>query len=215
MVKKSINIITFIAEKIIMIEIPKHAKALIFDLDGTVADTMQNHFKAWRKALTPHGIEFTADLFKSLTGKTRIATIKRLNELFGTKMDTVEVGNVKAAHFNTLVNATKEISIVADVVRKYHNILPMSIGTGSTRNGAKKTLEIIEMSHYFDYVITANDISKAKPDPETFLKCALLMGVEPENCVVFEDGILGIEAAKEAGMMVVDVNDYYKMEFVF
>jgi len=205
---------TFIAEKIIMIEIPKQAKALIFDLDGTVANTMQNHFKAWRKALTPHGIEFTSDLFKKLTGKTRIATIHKLNELFGTKMDPVKVGKVKAEHFDTLVNGTKEISIVADVVRKYHNVLPMSIGTGSTRNGAKKTLEVIEMSHFFDYVITANDISKAKPDPETFLKCALLMGVEPENCVVFEDGILGIEAAKEAGMMVVDVNDYFKIEFV-
>lgn len=202
------------ALKNIMIEIPKHTKALIFDLDGTIANTMQNHFESWRKAVTPHGIEFTTDLFKQLTGKTRTATILKLNELFGTNMDLMEVGKVKGNHFNTLVNSTKEISIVADVVRKYHNILPMSIGTGSTRNGAKKTLEVIEMSHYFDYVITANDITKAKPNPETFLKCALLMGVEPKNCVVFEDGILGMQAAKEAGMMVVNVNDFFKMEYV-
>ena len=69
------------------------------------------------------------------------------------------------------------------------------------------------MSHYFDIVITADDILNPKPHPETFLKCAKLMGVSPKDCVVFEDGILGMQAAKEAGMMVVDVNDYFKMEF--
>ena len=176
-----------------MIEIPKQAKALIFDLDGTVANTMKNHLKSWKEAVSPYGIE--------------------LNEQFGTNMDPVSVGKVKGASFNTLVELTKEISVVADVVRKYHTILPMSIGTGSTRNGAKKTLEVIEMSHYFDFVITSNDITNPKPHPETFLKCAELMKVQPKDCIVFEDGILGIEAAKEAGMMVVDVNDYFKVEF--
>ncbi|WP_299527709.1 HAD family phosphatase [uncultured Lutibacter sp.] len=196
-----------------MIKIPKQAKALIFDLDGTVADTMKNHLKSWQEAVSPYGIDFNADLFMSLTGKPRTATILKLNEQFGTNMDPIAVGKVKGASFNTLVDFTKEISVVADVVRKYHTILPMSIGTGSTRNGARKTLEVIEMSHYFDFVITSNDISNPKPHPETFLKCAELMKVHPHNCVVFEDGILGIEAAKEAGMMVIDVNDYYKMEF--
>jgi beta-phosphoglucomutase family hydrolase len=196
-----------------MIEIPQNTKALIFDLDGTIANTMQNHFLSWRIAVSPYGIDFTADLFKSLTGKPREATILRLNELFGTNMEPFEVGKVKGDSFKKLVHETQEIKVVADVVRKYHNILPMSIGTGSTRNGAKKTLEVIEMSHFFDIVITADDISNPKPHPEAFLKCAELMGVNPKNCVVFEDGVLGIEAAKTAGMMVIDVNDYFKMEF--
>ena len=196
-----------------MIEISKNVKGLIFDLDGTVANTMQNHFLSWRKAVLPYGIDFNAELFKSLTGKPRAATILKLNELFGTNMDPLKVGNVKAEHFKKMVNETKEISIVADVVRKYHNILPMSIGTGSTKNGAKKTLEVIKMSHYFDIVITADDIQNPKPHPETFLTCADLMGISPKDCVVFEDGILGMQAAEEAGMMVVDVNDYFKMEF--
>jgi len=196
-----------------MIEIPNRVKGLIFDLDGTVANTMQNHFSAWRKAVLPHGIDFTADLFKSLTGMPRTATILKLNELYGTTMNPLEVGSLKAAHFKTLVNETKEISVVADVIRKYQNVLPMSIGTGSTRNGAKKTLEVIGMSHLFDIVITADDIKNPKPHPETFLTCANLMNVQPKDCIVFEDGILGIQAAETAEMMVVDVNDYYKMEF--
>jgi len=196
-----------------MIEIPKQAKGLIFDLDGTIANTMQHHFIAWRKAVLPYGIDFNANLFMSLTGMPRAATIVKLNELFGTKMNPEDVGAIKSTHFKTLVDLTEEISVIGDVIRKYHTILPMSVGTGSTKSGAKKTLEIVKMNYYFEIVITADDIENPKPHPETFLKCAELMKVHPHECVVFEDGTLGIQAAKEAGMMVVDVNDYYKMEF--
>jgi beta-phosphoglucomutase family hydrolase len=197
-----------------MINIPHQAKALIFDLDGTIANTMPNHFISWRKAVVPYGIDFNASLFMQLTGMPRTATIEKLNEMFGTKMNPEIVGKVKEDHFKILVNLTEEIEVVTDVIRKYHNILPMSIGTGSTKNGAKKTLEVIGLKNYFDIVITADDIINHKPHPETFLKCAELMGIKPQDCVVFEDGILGMNAAEEAGMMVIDVNDYFKIEFV-
>ncbi|PKP14303.1 MAG: phosphatase [Bacteroidetes bacterium HGW-Bacteroidetes-3] len=196
-----------------MIKIPQQAKALIFDLDGTIANTMPNHFISWRKAVIPYGIDFNAKLFMELTGMPRTATIEKLNEMFGTKMNPDKVGKVKEDHFKTLVNLTEEIEIVTDVIRKYHTILPMSIGTGSTKNGAKKTLEVIKMESYFEIVITADDIINHKPHPETFLKCAELMCVKPQDCVVFEDGILGMNAAEEAGMMVIDVNDYFKVAF--
>ncbi|MDP2069420.1 MAG: beta-phosphoglucomutase family hydrolase [Lutibacter sp.] len=196
-----------------MIKIPQQAKALIFDLDGTIANTMPNHFISWRKAVSPYGIDFNATLFMELTGMPRTATIEKLNEMFGTKMNPEIVGKVKEDHFKTLVNLTVEIEMVTDVIRKYHSVLPMSIGTGSTKIGAKKTLEVIGFENYFDIVITADDIINHKPHPETFLKCAELMGIKPQDCVVFEDGILGINAAQEAGMMVIDVNDYFKVEF--
>ena len=197
-----------------MIKIPQEAKALIFDLDGTIANTMPNHFISWRKAVIPYGIDFNASLFMQLTGMPRTATIEKLNNMFGTKMNPEIVGKVKEDHFNSLVNLTEEIEAVTNVIRKYHTILPMSIGTGSTKKGAQKTLEVIGFENYFDIVITADDIINHKPHPETFLKCAELMGVKPQDCVVFEDGILGMNAAKEAGMMVIDVNDYFKVAFV-
>ncbi len=196
-----------------MIKIPQKAKALIFDLDGTIANTMPNHFISWRKAVIPYGIDFSAELFMQLTGMPRTATIEKLNEMFGTKMNPDIVGKVKETRFKTLVDLTEEIGVVTDVIRKYHTILPMSIGTGSTKNGAKKTLEVIGFENYFDIVITADDIIHHKPHPETFLKCAELMGVKPQDCVVFEDGILGMNAAVEAGMMLIDVNDYFKVAF--
>jgi beta-phosphoglucomutase family hydrolase len=197
-----------------MIKIPQQAKALIFDLDGTIANTMPNHFRSWRKAVVPYGIDFNATLFMQLTGMPRTATIEKLNDMFGTKMNPDIVGKVKEDHFKTLVNLTEEITVVTDVIRKYHTLLPMSIGTGSTKNGAKKTLKVIGFENYFDIVITADDIINHKPHPETFLKCAELMRVKPQDCVVFEDGILGMNAAEEAGMMVIDVNDYFKVAFV-
>ncbi len=197
-----------------MIPIPEKTKGLIFDLDGTIANTMQNHFIAWREAVMPYGIDFNAELFKTLTGIPREATIEKLNSKFNTDMNPVEVGKIKSNKFNTLVNSTNEISIVADVIRKFHKILPMSIGTGSTKKGAQKTLEIIGLKKYFEIIITANDISNPKPHPETFLTCAKLMEVNPSECLVFEDGILGIEAAKTAGMMVVDINEYFEMKYI-
>ncbi len=197
-----------------MIKIPQQAKALIFDLDGTIANTMPNHFISWRKAVEPYGIDFNASLFMQLTGMPRTATIEKLNEMFGTEMNPDIVGKVKEDHFKTLVNLTEEIGVVTDVIRKYHTILPMSIGTGSTKNGAKKTLEVIGFENYFDIVVTADDIINHKPHPETFLRCAELMGVKPQDCVVFEDGILGMNAAENAGMMVIDINDYFKVAFV-
>ncbi|WP_111706984.1 HAD family hydrolase [Lutibacter citreus] len=196
-----------------MIKIPAGVKGLIFDLDGTIANTMQNHFEAWRVAVKPYGIDFNADLFRSLTGMPRIATIEKLNQLYGTTMNPIEVGNAKAAHFKKSAHLTQEIKVVTDVIRKYHTILPMSVGTGSTKLGAKQSLEITGMDTFFDIVITANDILNPKPHPETFLKCAELMDVEPKDCLVFEDGILGIQAAESVGMGVIDVNDYYKLEF--
>lgn len=196
-----------------MIEIPKNAKGLIFDLDGTVANTMQSHFEAWRSAVAPFGVDFTPELFLTLTGMPKAATIIKLNELFGTDMNTDEVGKVKAKVYKELVAETQEIKVVTDVVRKYHGKLPMSIGTGSTQIGAQRTLSILGMQHYFNPIITADDVMNFKPAPDTFLKCAELMGVAPKDCVVFEDGILGIQAAEAVGMMVIDVNDYFEMKF--
>jgi HAD superfamily hydrolase (TIGR01509 family) len=85
----------------------------------------------------------------------------------------------------------------------------MAVGTGGSRRLSLKTLEIIGLKGYFDILVTSEDVSNFKPHPDTFLKCAELMGVAPSDCEVFEDGILGLQAARSAGMMVVDVTEYY------
>jgi beta-phosphoglucomutase-like phosphatase (HAD superfamily) len=187
------------------------AKGLIFDLDGTLADTMPIHYIAWKNAAALFGVEFTPMLFSELAGIPLYPTVERINQIFGTNIDPKVMGDIKEAEFEKNMHLTPEIKIVTDLVHKYHGILPMAIGTGGMRRLAMKTLEIVGLENYFDVVVCSEDVQNYKPHPETFLKCAELMGVNPVDCEVFEDGVLGMQAAKSAGMMVVDVTQYYEV----
>ncbi|MFY9153946.1 MAG: HAD-IA family hydrolase [Prolixibacteraceae bacterium] len=187
------------------------AKGLIFDLDGTLADTMPIHYIAWKNAAARYGIDFTTELFMELAGIPLYPTVEKLNEIFGTNIDPHEMGDVKEAEFEANMHLTPEIKIVTDLVRANHGKIPMAVGTGGARRLALKTLEIIGFKDYFDVLVSSEDVSNYKPNPETFLKCAEKMGVKPADCEVYEDGILGIQAALTAGMMVVDVTQYYEV----
>jgi len=193
------------------LEINPKAKGLIFDLDGTLADTMPIHYIAWKNAAASYGIDFTTELFQQLAGIPLYPTVEKLNQIFGTHIDPKEMGDIKEAEFENNMHLTPEIKVVTDLVRKYHGIIPMAVGTGGMRRLAFKTLEIIGLKSYFDVLVASDDVQNYKPHPETFLKCAELMGVNPVDCEVFEDGILGMKAAETAGMMVVDVTNYYEV----
>ena len=188
-----------------------NAKGLIFDLDGTLADTMPIHYIAWKNAAASYGIDFSPELFSQLAGIPLYPTVEKLNQIFGKNIDPKELGDLKEAEFECNMHLTPEIKIVTDLVRAYHGKLPMAVGTGGSRRLSIKTLKIIGLHEYFDILVTSEDVSHFKPNPETFLKCAELIGVAPRDCEVFEDGILGIQAAQNAGMMVVDVTQYYEV----
>ena len=187
------------------------AKGLIFDLDGTLADTMPIHYIAWKNAAAKYGIDFTTDLFSQLAGIPLYPTVEKLNQIFGKTIDPKEMGDLKEKEFENNMHLTPEIKVVTDLVREYHGKIPMAVGTGGSRRLSLKSLDIIGLSGYFDILVTSEDVSNFKPHPETFLKCAELMGVAPADCEVFEDGLLGIRAARTAGMMVVDVTEYYNV----
>lgn len=193
------------------LEINPKAKGLIFDLDGTLADTMPIHYIAWKNAAAKYDIDFTVELFGRLAGIPLYPTVDKLNELFGTSIDQKIMGDLKEDEYEQNMHLTPEIKVVTDIVRKYHGKIPMAIGTGGSRRIALKTLDIIGLTGYFNVLVCSEDVTQFKPHPETFLKCAGLMGVAPEDCEVFEDGVLGIQAAKTAGMMVVDVTKYYEV----
>ena len=187
------------------------AKGLIFDLDGTLADTMPIHYIAWKNAAAKYGIDFTTDLFSQLAGIPLYPTVEKLNQIFGKTIDPKEMGDLKEKEFENNMHLTPEIKVVTDLVRQYQGKIPMAVGTGGSRRLSLKSLDIIGLSGYFDILVTSEDVSNFKPHPETFLKCAELMGVAPADCEVFEDGLLGIRAARTAGMMVVDVTEYYNV----
>jgi beta-phosphoglucomutase family hydrolase len=193
------------------LSINPNAKGLIFDLDGTLADTMPIHYIAWKNAAANYGIDFTTDLFSQLAGIPLYPTVEKLNQIFGKTIDPKEMGDLKEEEFENNMHLTPEIKVVTDLVRKYHGKIPMAVGTGGSRRLSLKSLDIIGLGGYFDILVTSEDVSNFKPHPETFLKCAELMGVAPVDCEVFEDGVLGIQAARTAGMMVVDVTEYYNV----
>lgn len=192
-------------------EVNPKAKALIFDLDGTLADTMPVHFWAYKNLLKTYGINFSPELFATLAGIPAVGTIEKLNQLFGTNMNATEVGHLKEAEYEKIMHKMKAIDPVVELVKQYHSKLPMAIGTGGYKRLAWKTVDILGLRKYFDILVSADDISHAKPHPETFLKCAQKLGVAPGFCQVFEDGQPGMQAAKAAGMMATLVTDFYEV----
>jgi beta-phosphoglucomutase family hydrolase len=191
------------------LKVAPEARALIFDLDGTLADTMPVHFMAYKHILADYGIDFTPELFASLAGIPAVGTIEKLNEIFGTSMDAEKVGHFKEAEYEKIMHKMKPVDPVIELVENYHGKLPMAVGTGGYKRLAWKSLEILGLDKYFEILVAAEDVARPKPFPDTFLRCAELMGVSPDQCQVFEDGDPGIQAAKSAGMMATLVTPFY------
>lgn len=190
-------------------EIDPSIQGLIFDLDGTIADSMPVHFIAYQNILKEIGINFTPEVFETMAGMPAIATIVKINEIYGTSLDPEITGIRKEEEYEKLMHLIKPIEPVVELIRECQGRLPMAVGTGGYRRLAWKTLEILDLRKYFPVLVSSEDVVRHKPFPDTFLKCAELMKIKPEHCQVFEDGALGIEAALAAGMMVVDVTRYY------
>jgi beta-phosphoglucomutase family hydrolase len=185
-----------------------HAKALIFDLDGTLSDSLPVHMATWNSLGETFGFIFEDRIFHEMTGMPTIAFAKRLINENNLSITPEELAREKQQAFWNSVGLVKPIDLVVDIVRKYHGLLPMSIGTGASFRSAMLQLDTLGLTKYFDVIVTADDVLNHKPHPDTFLKCAELMGVDPEYCQVFEDGIQGMQAARTAGMMITDVRPF-------
>lgn len=190
------------------LEIDPRARALIFDVDGTLADTMQQHYEAWRDVIASYGAELTEELFVELGGRPSPAVARTIAERYGLELDPQTAAEQKEQAYILHVDEIRPIEAVAAVAREAHGRLPMGLATGERRAISERVVRSTGLADLFDAFVTADDVTHHKPHPETFLRCAELLGVSPEYCQVFEDSASGMEAAKAAGMIATDVTVY-------
>ena len=179
----------------------------IFDLDGTLVDTMPLHYRAWNRALQQAGLreELSEDLFYSLGGVPTRKVAQLLAEHYRLTVDVEKVFHEKEALFVELQSEMKLIEAVVAFARKAAGHTPVSVASGGPRDIVRHTLELMGLAPLFTVVVTPEDVAHGKPAPDMFLLAAKKMGVAPEKCLVFEDAEPGIQAAEAAGMKWVRV----------
>ena len=180
-------------------------QALIFDCDGTLADTMPAHYQAWLEVLQPHGIAFPEDRFYAMGGMPTDKIVVELCGEAGKALDVVALVRDKALAFERKIGEVRPIGKVVEVARAHRGQGPMAVASGGQRRTVEKTLAQIGVLDWFSVVVTAEDTHHHKPEPDVFLEAARRLGVAPAACTVYEDTDLGLKAARRAGMRWVDV----------
>lgn len=185
-------------------------KACIFDLDGVIVDTAVYHYKAWRRLANELGFDFSEAQNEELKGISRIESLKII----------LNWGNVQKSDEQINELATQKNNWYVEMISKMtpNEILPGAreflqltksnqylTALGSASKNSETILKQIGLMHYFDVLVDGNKVTKSKPNPEVFLVGAQELGVQPHECVVFEDAIAGVQAAKKGGMLAVGI----------
>ncbi|ANE41449.1 beta-phosphoglucomutase [Fervidobacterium sp. SC_NGM5_O18] len=188
-------------------------KACIFDLDGVIVDTAKYHYLAWKRLAKELGFEFTEKDNERLKGVSRMESLEILLSVGGIKIDDenvkLQLAEKKNKWYVEYINQMTKDEILPGVI-EFLELLKsagIKVAIGSASKNTITILERIGLKDFFDVIIDGTKISKAKPDPEVFLKAAEELSVRPEECCVFEDAVAGIQAAKSAGMKVIGVGD--------
>ncbi|MCC7052403.1 MAG: HAD family phosphatase [Gemmatimonadaceae bacterium] len=183
--------------------------AYLFDLDGTLVDSMPVHLRAWSAALARAGLRVPFDeaYFYSLGGVPTLESAELFGAHYGLEFDAHRLVEEKELLYLDLLDEVHEIGPVADFARRVSRTHPVAIVTGGGPEIAYPALEVTGLRALFPVVITPHDVAagRGKPAPDMFLLAAARLGVAPGRCLVFEDAMPGVEAARAAGMQVVVV----------
>lgn len=191
-------------------ELTAKIQACIFDLDGVIVDTAKYHFLAWKKLANELGFDFTEhqnELLKGVSRQQSLEILLEIGKLSLNEKHKEQLMEKKNAWYLEYIERMMPQEVLPRVQHfldelKAHKI---KLAIGSASKNAQKILTKIKLDHYFDVIIDGNVVSKAKPDPEVFLAAAHNLQIVPQNCVVFEDSLAGIEAAINGGMYCIGV----------
>jgi len=187
--------------------LPPDIRGLVFDCDGTIADTMPLHYQAWCETLREHGRELPEAMFYEMAGIPTPRIVQLLNERHGWTLPVEQTSRRKEELFLKLLPQVMPIEPVVQVIQHFAGRLPMAVATGGTRAVCRQTLSFMGLIDHFQAIVTADDVPQGKPAPDIFLEAARRLGVPPTSCAAFEDGDLGLQAARAAGMLVFDVRN--------
>lgn len=188
----------------------RNTKACLFDLDGVIVDTAVYHFQAWRRLANELGFDFTEHQNEQLKGISRMESLELIlqwGNVTLTEEEKIEWATRKNAWYLDLVKQMTPKEVLKGVPEFLTNLREnnIKIALGSASKNSKLILERINMLDYFDAIIDGNNITKGKPDPQVFLMGAEATHCKPEECVVFEDAVAGVQAGKAGGMKVIGV----------
>lgn len=180
---------------------------IIFDMDGTLIDSMPGHLEAWRIALgkqnAPVHLEFVGERGGMPTAK--IATA--YNQAFGLTLDEAQIVVDKRAAFDTLWHKVERIEATVELLIEFQGHKRVALGTGADRPNMERLLEVTKLGQYLEFMVCADDVAGHKPEPDTFLQAARGIEIAPQRCLVFEDTPFGLQAAQSAGMDCVMIKD--------
>ncbi|PNQ75148.1 beta-phosphoglucomutase [Hanstruepera neustonica] len=198
-------------------------KGFIFDLDGVIVDTAKYHYLAWKKLAESIGVNFTERENEQLKGVSRVKSLEKILE-WGNKSisedDFMKLMAIKNDDYLTYINKMDKQEILPDVERVLNLLIQnnQGIALGSASKNAKTILKKVSLIHNFDAIVDGNDVVKGKPNPEVFLKAAKDLKVKPNQCIVFEDSVAGIQAANAADMISIGIGEaeiLHEADFVF
>jgi len=180
-------------------------RAYLFDCDGTIVDSMPLHYVAWKKALADWNCPFEEELFYSWGGRPVREIIAALNQMHALEMPVDAVAKRKEGLYFALEDQLKAIPEVIEHIEAKHGHIPLAVVSGSRLKSVLHSLSALGLVEKFDVLVCAEDYVRGKPAPDCFLTAAEKLGVNPKDCLVFEDTEMGIEAARAAGMSWVKV----------
>jgi len=184
---------------------PFEPKGLIFDCDGTLADTMPLHWRAWQMITMRHELHFPEDRFYSLGGVPSRDILKMLAEEQGRSLDHISVAHEKEDAYLPMLPQAEPIHAVLEIAKANFGKIPLAVASGGTQKIINDVLEHLKIRHLFAAVVTSEMVKHQKPAPDIFLEAARRIGVEPKLCRAYEDTDLGLTAIRAAGMDAVDV----------
>ncbi len=193
-------------------ELPEHIGGLIFDCDGTLVDTMPMHYRAWQTALGEAGIPLAEEEFYRLAGMPTLQIAQALALEHKSNVSGEHITHRKEEAYIESIPGIALIPAVVAIARREHGRRRLSVASGGIHRIVDEQLRAAGLLDLFPVVICAYDVEHGKPAPDSFLAAASRMGLKPEQCIVYEDGELGFQAAAAAGMSCVDVRPWYGIQ---